>query len=56
MDLRQPLPVPNDSVRFLFAEHVIEHITPEEAWRFFHEARRILKPGGVFRIAIRASI
>jgi len=52
MDLRQALPKPDESVQFLFAEHVVEHITPEEAWRFFREARRILKPGGVMRIAV----
>lgn len=52
MDLRQPLPRADASVRFIFAEHVVEHITPAEAWRFFKEARRVLKPGGALRIAL----
>ncbi len=52
MDLRQPLPLPDASVRFLFAEHVVEHVTPREAWRFFKEVRRVLKPGGVLRLAV----
>jgi hypothetical protein len=36
--------------RFIFAEHVVEHITPAEVWGFLEEAHRILIPHGVIRI------
>ena len=52
IDIRKPLPFPNDSVRFVLAEHVVEHITPGEAWGFFQELRRVLKAGGVARIVV----
>ena len=34
-----------------FLEHVIEHVLPAEAYGFFMEAWRTLKPGGVLRLA-----
>jgi predicted SAM-dependent methyltransferase len=52
MDLRKPLPLQDGSIQFLFAEHVVEHITPAEAWQFFKEVRRVLRPGGVARVAV----
>jgi len=52
VDIRQPLPCDNDSVRLLFAEHVVEHITPKEAWLFFKEVRRVLRPGGAARFVV----
>jgi len=52
MDLRTPLPFADGTVDLIFAEHCVEHITPTEAWRFFKECRRVLKPGGVLRIAV----
>jgi predicted SAM-dependent methyltransferase len=35
----------------IYSEHFIEHITQAQAIRLLHECRRILKPGGVVRIA-----
>jgi SAM-dependent methyltransferase len=52
MDLREPLPVADESVRFIHAEHVVEHVTHHEAWCFFEECRRVLAPGGVVRICV----
>lgn len=54
MDLRQALPLRDNSVRFAFAEHVIEHLTSKEAWKFLKEIRRILMPSGGFRIVFPA--
>ena len=51
LDLRKPLPVVSNSVRFLFNEHVIEHLTLFEGRRFLAECYRILAPGGVLRIS-----
>lgn len=50
-DITHPLPFANESTEAIFLEHVIEHILPSEAYGFFLEARRILKPGGILRLA-----
>ena len=50
-DITKPLPFTPNTVDDLFLEHVIEHISPAEAIQFFIEARRILKPGGILRLA-----
>lgn len=50
-DLRKPLKFQDDSAAFVFLEHVIEHVTPQQAWNFFEECHRILCPGGVLRVA-----
>jgi predicted SAM-dependent methyltransferase len=49
MDLRESLPLGDESIRLVFTEHVIEHLHPPEAWRLFKEIRRILIPGGGLR-------
>jgi SAM-dependent methyltransferase len=51
VDITKTLPFPDGSVRFLFAEHVIEHISFEHARRFLTECHRVLEPGGVLRLA-----
>ena len=51
VDICKPLPFVNDSVDFIFTEHVIEHITPSDGWRFFVECKRVLRVGGVIRTA-----
>ena len=51
IDITRPLPYADDSVDFVFTEHVIEHVTPQQGWKFFAEARRVLKVGGVLRLA-----
>lgn len=52
LDICEPLRFADGSCRFVFAEHVTEHASPAQAWRFFKEVRRVLAPGGVFRIAV----
>ena len=49
-DLRRPLPLPNDSFEAVYANHVLEHLTPAEGARFTAELHRVLKPGGTCRI------
>lgn len=51
-DIREPLPYRDNSVDFVFCEHGVEHTTSREAWTLFVECYRVLKPGGVVRIAI----
>lgn len=50
-DLRNPLPYEDESVDFIFNEHFIEHLTVEEGIRANQDFMRVLKKGGVLRIA-----
>lgn len=51
-DVTKPLPYESASVDAVFSEMCAEHITPQQAWGFFDELHRILKPGGLIRIVI----
>jgi predicted SAM-dependent methyltransferase len=51
VDITKPLPYDDNSVDFIFSEHVIEHVIPADAYRFFKECLRVLKPFGVMRVA-----
>lgn len=51
VDISKPLPYRNETVDFIYAEHCIEHTAPGDAWNFLTECLRILKPGGVLRLA-----
>lgn len=50
-DITRPLPWTDATVDALFLEHVIEHVSPAHAYRFFEEAWRVLNPGGILRLA-----
>lgn len=52
VDITKPLPWPDNSADFIFIEHCVEHVSQHEAVRFFIEAHRVLKPGGVFRVTV----
>lgn len=49
-DLRQPLPLRDGSCRFIFAEHVFEHIDVQFRRRVVQEWYRLLKRDGVLRV------
>ena len=51
-DLTKPLPYADNSVDFAFSEHFLEHITRPQGLKFLLEVKRVLKPGGVFRIVV----
>lgn len=51
-DITKPLPFRSDSVDFVFAEHVMEHVTPLQGFRFLKEVHRMLKKDGVVRIIV----
>lgn len=51
-DLLKPLPFADGSVDFIFNEHFFEHFTVEEAQKVMKDTLRVLKPGGVMRIAM----
>lgn len=51
-DITKPLGFNDGVIDYIFAEHVVEHVTPQQAWGFFEECYRVLKPNGVARIIV----
>ncbi len=52
-DIRHSLPFADQSVRWLFAEHVVEHLEfRSDVPRFLGEAFRVLQPGGRIRVIV----
>jgi predicted SAM-dependent methyltransferase len=51
-DLRNRLPFPNGSCRFVYSSHTLEHMFPHEAIALLSEIRRVLAIGGVARVAV----
>jgi len=49
--LRNPLPFEDNSIDYIFNEHFMEHLTPDEGIKANQDFLRVLKPGGVLRIA-----
>lgn len=50
-NLRWGLPYRSGSCAFVYHEHFIEHLTPRQGVRLARACHRVLKPGGVLRIA-----
>lgn len=50
-DITRPLPWDDACVDAFYLDHVIEHVLPAQAYEFFLEAWRTLKPGGTMRLA-----
>ncbi len=50
-DVRNGLPFEDNSVGYIFSEHMIEHLTLLEAEGFLLECTRVLAPGGVIRVS-----
>lgn len=51
VDVRKPLPFEDNSVDYVYHEHLFEHLDRATGERFLRECRRVLKPGGKLRIA-----
>jgi predicted SAM-dependent methyltransferase len=51
LDATKPFPLPDSSFDFVYGEHMIEHVRLEGARTMLTEARRVLRPGGVLRLA-----
>jgi predicted SAM-dependent methyltransferase len=49
-DITRPLAFPDRSLDAVYASEVIEHVDRDSARRFFVEARRVLRDGGVLRL------
>lgn len=52
LDIGEELPFPDASLQYVYSEHVIEHVPIETALKHFREVHRVLRPGGVMRIAL----
>lgn len=52
VDITKPLPFEDNSIDFIFLEHVLEHVNQIKGYEFLKEVKRILKPNGVIRIVI----
>ena len=50
-DASKPFPYIDNSIDFIYNEHFIEHLSLEDGIKFINEMYRILKKGGVMRIA-----
>ena len=51
-DAVRRIPEADRSVDVLYTSHMVEHLDGEEARRFLREARRVLQPGGIIRVAV----
>lgn len=51
-DATKRLLVADASVEVLYSSHMFEHLDRTEASSFLKEARRVLKPGGIIRLAV----
>jgi predicted SAM-dependent methyltransferase len=53
LDVREDLPFPDNSIAFVYTEHLLEHIGyPTDATHLLREVKRVLRPGGGFSIVI----
>jgi glycosyltransferase involved in cell wall biosynthesis len=51
-NLRKGIPLANDYADAIYQSHVLEHFPKAEAPQFIAECFRVLRPGGVLRVAI----
>lgn len=51
MDATKPFPFPDNSVDYIFAEHMIEHVTYTDGQKMLKECHRVLKPSGRIRVS-----
>lgn len=51
MDAADIFPFADGSFDYVFSEHMIEHLTLQQGLFMLKECRRVLKPGGIIRIA-----
>jgi predicted SAM-dependent methyltransferase len=51
LDVRRPFPLPDTSFDVVFSEHTLEHLGYADGLHCLRECRRVLRPGGLIRIA-----
>lgn len=52
LDVGRRFRFPDDTFEAVYASHLLEHLEPEVAERCLQEIRRVLRPGGVLRLAV----
>ncbi len=52
IDLRLGLPLPQNSVDFIYSSHFLEHLTYEECLRLLQDCHAALRPGGTLRTVL----
>jgi len=50
-DLTRPIPVSPGSIRFVYSEHFIEHVTRQQAQRILGNCCAVMATGGVIRLS-----
>ena len=51
LDATKPFPIPDNSLNYIYAEQVIEHLPFEDGMVMLRESYRVLAPGGKLRVA-----
>jgi predicted SAM-dependent methyltransferase len=51
LDATKRFPIPDGSIQYIFAEHVIEHLSYDDGLAMLRECYRVLAPGGKIRLA-----
>ena len=51
LDVTFPFDIPTESVDLIFTEHLIEHVPYIDGRRIISECFRVLRPGGIIRVA-----
>lgn len=51
-NLRDGIPLPDNSVEVVYHSHLLEHLSRNEAASLVSECRRVLVPGGILRVAV----
>ena len=51
-DILKGLPVAENCCDFVYCSHVLEHLALDSFYRALQNTRKILKPGGVFRLVV----
>ena len=52
LNVTRRFPYPDNSFRYVFSAHMLEHLYPDEAEFCLREVRRVLRPDGLVRIVI----
>lgn len=52
VNLLRKLPFPDNFAQYVFSEHGYEHLSYKEGSLLLHETYRVLRPSGVFRLAV----
>jgi predicted SAM-dependent methyltransferase len=51
LDATKPFSFPDATFDYIYSEHMIEHVSWRDGLKMLSECRRVLKPGGVLRVA-----